>query len=403
MAIRKELLDELLKQCKCPEDLTAVDGLLSELTGALVSRMLEAEMTDHLGYEKHDVAGRGTGNSRNGHSKKTLKTDRGEVDIGVPRDRDASFDPKVVPKRETHFAGFDDAILSMYGRGMTVREIQGHLKQVYKTDVSPDLISRVTDAVFDELQAWRTRPLDPVWPIVILDALVLKIREKGSVQNKAAYVALGINLEGRKQVLGLWIEGSEGAKLWLNILTELKNRGVEDILLACCDGLKGFPDAIEAAFPKTVVQTCIVHLIRASLKYVSWKDRRKLAAELRPVYSADTRSTAEAALDVFEDTWGASYPQVVRTWRSNWERVVPFLDFPEEIRRVIYTTNAIESLNASLRQALSPRRHFPTDEAAMKLLYLRIRNLEAKWNRPPKGWSAALQHFSVYFEGRLPI
>ena len=403
MTIRKELLDELLKQCKRPEDLTGADGLLSELTGALVSRMLEGELTDHLGYEKHEPAGRGSGNSRNGHSKKTLKTDRGEVEIDVPRDRDASFDPQVVPKRSTRFEGFDDAILSMYGRGMTVREIQGHLKEVYKTEVSPDLISRVTDEVMDELAAWRNRPLDAVWPIVILDALVLKIREKGSVRNKHAYVALGISVEGRKQVLGLWIEGSEGAKLWLNILTELKNRGVEDILLACCDGLKGFPDAIEAAFPKAVVQTCIVHLIRASLRYVSWKDRRKLAAELKPVYSAETREGAESALDEFERLWGERYPQVVKTWRANWERVVPFLDFPKEIRRVIYTTNAIESLNASLRQALSPRRHFPTDDAAMKVLYLRIRTLEAKWNRPPKGWSAALQHFSVYFEGRLPI
>src|SRR5690606_14732189 len=268
----KELLDELLKHCERPEDLTSPDGLLSQLTGALVGRMLEAEMTDHLGYEKHEPAGRGTGNSRNGHSKKTLKTDRGDVEICVPRDREASFDPKVVSKRQTHFAGFDDAILSMYGRGMTVREIQGHLKQLYKTDVSPDFISRVTDAVYDELQAWRVRPLEPIWPIVILDALVLKIREKGTVQNKHAYVALGINIDGRKQVLGLWIEGSEGAKIWLSILTELRNRGVEDILFACCDGLKGFPDAIEAVFPKTVVQTCIVHLIRASLRYVSWKD-----------------------------------------------------------------------------------------------------------------------------------
>jgi putative transposase len=401
MPIRKELLDELLKDCKSSEDLTGSEGLLSKLTGALVERMLEAEITDHLGYEKHDPAGRGTGNSRNGRTKKTLKTERGAVDIEVPRDREGSFDPKIVAKRQTHFDGFDDAILSLYGRGMTVREIQGHLKELYKTEVSPDLISRVTDAVWEDVQAWRNRPLAGVWPIVILDALVLKVRDKGSVQNKSAYLALGIGMDGCKQVLGLWIDGSEGAKLWLNILTELRNRGVQDILIACCDGLKGFPDAIESVFPQTVVQTCIVHMIRNSLRYVSWKDRRKLAQELRPVYSADSRDGAEAALDRFEAEWGARYPQVVKSWRSSWERVVPFLAFPRSIRKVIYTTNAIESLNASLRKVLSPKGHFPTDEAALKVLFLAITNREQHWNRPMKDWSQALQHFSIHFEGRL--
>ena len=401
MPIRKELLDELLKDCKSSEDLTGSEGLLSKLTGALVERMLEAEITDHLGYEKHDPAGRGTGNSRNGRTKKTLKTERGEVDIEVPRDREGSFDPKIVAKRQTHFDGFDDAILSLYGRGMTVREIQGHLKSLYKTDVSPDLISRVTDAVWEDVQAWRNRPLAAVWPIVILDALVLKVRDRGSVQNKSAYLALGVGMDGCKQVLGLWIDGSEGAKLWLNILTELRNRGVQDILIACCDGLKGFPDAIESVFPKTEVQTCIVHMIRNSLRYVSWKDRRKLAQELRPVYSADSRDGAEAALDRFEAEWGARYPQVVKSWRSSWERVVPFLAFPRSIRKVIYTTNAIESLNASLRKVLSPKGHFPTDEAALKVLFLAITNREQHWNRPMKDWPQALQHFSIHFEGRL--
>jgi len=401
MPIRKELLDELLKDCKSSEDLTGSEGLLSKLTGALVERMLEAEITDHLGYEKHDPAGRGTGNSRNGRTKKTLKTERGEVDIEVPRDREGSFDPKIVAKRQTHFDGFDDAILSLYGRGMTVREIQGHLKSLYKTDVSPDLISRVTDAVWEDVQAWRNRPLAAVWPIVILDALVLKVRDRGSVQNKSAYLALGVGMDGCKQVLGLWIDSSEGAKLWLNILTELWNRGVQDILIACCDGLKGFPDAIESVFPKTEVQTCIVHMIRNSLRYVSWKDRRKLAQELRPVYSADSRDGAEAALDRFEAEWGARYPQVVKSWRSSWERVVPFLAFPRSIRKVIYTTNAIESLNASLRKILSPKGHFPTDEAALKVLFLAITNREQHWNRPMKDWPQALQHFSIHFEGRL--
>ena len=403
MTIRKELLDELLSHCKKPEDLTGPDGLLNQLTGALVGRMLDAELTDHLGYEKHDAAGRGTGNSRNGHSKKTLKTEQGDVEVQVPRDRGGSFEPKLVAKRQTRLEGFDDAILSLYGRGMTVREIQGHLKSLYKVDVSPDLISRVTDAVLEDVRAWRNRPLEPVWPILILDALVLKVRDKGTVRNKSAYVALGIGLDGRKQVLGLWVEEAEGAKLWLSILTELKNRGVEDVLLACCDGLKGFPDAIEVSFPKAVVQTCIVHLIRNSLRYVSWKDRRKLAQELKPVYTAGTREAAETAMDTFEAAWGGFYPQVVRSWRANWERVVPFLEFPEPIRRVIYTTNAIESLNASLRQVLSPRRHFPTDDAALKVLYLAIVNREERWTRPPKGWSQALQHLCVHFQGRLPV
>jgi len=402
MPIRKELLDELLKECDRPEDMLGPDGLLKQLTGALVERMLEAEMTEHLGYEKNDPAGHGSGNSRNGKSRKTLKTERGDVGIEVPRDRNASFEPEIVKKRQTHFDGFDDKIISMYGRGMTQREIQGHLHELYGVEVSPDLISRATESVWEEVQAWRNRPLDPVWPIVIMDAIVLKVREKGSVRNKSAYVALGIDLDGHKDVLGIWLQDTEGAKFWLNVLTELKNRGIQDILIACCDGLKGFPETIEAAFPGAVVQTCIVHMIRNSLRYASWKVRRQLASALRPIYSAETREAAEAALDAFEAEWGKSYPMIVRSWRSNWERVVPFLDFPAPIRKVIYTTNAIESLNASLRKVLSPRRHFPTEEAALKVMYLAIRNKQKRWTRPVKDWAAAIQHFSVYFEGRIP-
>lgn len=402
MPIRKELLDELIRECKKPEDMLGPDGLLKQLTGALVERMLEAEMTDHLGYEKNDPSGRGSGNSRNGHSPKTLKTERGEIAVDVPRDRNASFEPKIVKKRQTHFDGFDDKIISMYGRGMTQREIKGHLEELYGCEVSADLISRATESVWEEVQSWRNRPLDPVWPIVILDAIVLKVREKGTVRNKSAYVALGVNLEGYKDVLGLWLQDTEGAGFWLSVLTELKNRGVQDILIVCCDGLRGFPETIENVFPRAVVQTCIVHMIRNSLRYSSWKTRRQLAKALCPIYSAGTREAAEAALNAFEAEWGEAYPMVVKSWRANWERVVPFLDFPAAIRKAIYTTNAIESLNASLRQVLSPRRHFPSDEAAMKVMYLAIRNRQKRWTRPRQNWNAAIQHFSIHFEGRIP-
>lgn len=402
MAIDKKVLDALMASIDSPQDLAGPDGLLNELTGALLSRALEGEMSDHLGYEKGDASGKRSGNSRNGSSSKTVKTSRGEVEVTVPRDRKGSFEPKLIGKRQTRFEGFDDEIISLYGSGMTVRDIKRHLERLYNVDVSPDLISKVTDGVFDELQAWRTRPLDPVWPIVILDAIVLKVRDKSQVTNKAAYVAMGIGIDGTKDVLGIWIDQSEGAKFWLSVLTELKNRGVKDILIACCDGLKGFPDAIETVFPKTTVQLCIVHLIRASLRYVSWKERRALAKDLRLIYSATNREEAESALDAFENKWGDSHPQAAKVWRANWERVVPFLDFPDEIRRVIYTTNAIESLNASLRKAINPRGHFPTDEAALKVLYLAIRERVQRWPRSPQGWANAIQHMSIYFEGRIP-
>lgn len=402
MPFRKELLDELLASMESPEDFTGPDGILNQLTGALVSRVMEAEMTEHLGYDKNDPKGRGSGNSRNGLGAKKVKTPKGEIDITVPRDRNGTFEPKLIGKRQTHFAGFDEEIISMYGRGMSVREIKAHLEKLYQVKVSPDLISRATDSIIDEVNAWRTRPLESVYPIVILDAIVLKVRDQGAVTNKAAYVAMGISVDGTKDVLGIWIDATEGAKFWLGILNELKKRGVEDILIACCDGLKGFPEAIETAFPKATVQTCIVHMIRASLRYVGWKERKAIARDIKPIYKAVNREAAEAALDAFDKTWGASYPQAVMTWRANWERVVPFLDFPEEIRRVIYTTNAIESLNSSLRKAINPRGHFPNDEAAMKVLYLSIQERVTKWTRPPHRWTEAIQHFSIYFENRIP-
>ncbi len=402
MAIRDEVLKELLEGYKKPEDLLGPEGLLKKLTAALVEKALSAEMAEHLGYEKHAVSGRGSGNSRNGTSEKTLKTESGEMPIEVPRDRNGSFEPQLVKKHQTHFDGFDEKIISMYARGMTVREIQGHLQELYGVEVSPDLISRVTSAVLEEVKVWQGRPLEAVYLIVYLDALVIKVRDQGTVTNKSAYLAIGVNGEGNKEVLGLWIEETEGAKFWLKILTEIKNRGVEDILILCCDGLKGFPEAIEAVFPKTTIQTCIVHMIRNSIRLVSWKDRKHVVAALKPIYGAQTEDLAEAALTAFESSaLGARYPMIARSWRSNWQRVIPFLAFPREVRRIIYTTNAIESLNFSLRKIIKCRGHFPSDEAATKLLYLALIRAEQKWARPSWKWKDALNQFALHFEGRL--
>jgi putative transposase len=403
MAIRDELLKELLAEYKKPEDLLGPGGLLKQLTAALVEKALQAEMTEHLGYEKHAVSGRGSGNSRNGKTDKTLKSEAGEMAVEIPRDRNGTFVPQLVKKHETHFDGFDDKIISMYARGMTVREIQGHLKELYGTEVSPDLISRVTDAVLEEVRGWQNRPLDPVWPIVYLDALVIKVRDQGTVTNKSAFLALGLNMQGTKEVLGLWIEGNEGAKFWLKIMTELKNRGVTDVLLVCCDGLKGFPEAIEAVFPRATVQTCIVHMLRNSVRYVAWADRKGVVAALKPIYSADTEQAAEAALEAFEKGVGQRYPMISKSWRANWQRVIPFLAFPREIRKAIYTTNAIESLNYQLRKIIKNRGHFPSDDAAFKLLYLALSRAQEKWTMPIRNWKNALNQFAVHFEGRLPV
>ena len=402
MAIRDEVLKELLEGYKKPEDLLGPEGLLKKLTAALVEKALSAEMAEHLGYEKHEVAGRGSGNSRNGVSEKTLKTESGEMPIEVPRDRNGSFEPQLVKKHQTHFDGFDEKIISMYARGMTVREIQGHLQELYGVEVSPDLISRVTSAVIEEVKAWQGRPLEAVYPIVYLDALVIKVRDQGTVTNKSAYLAIGVNMAGNKEVLGLWLEDTEGAKFWLKILTEIKNRGVADILILCCDGLKGFPEAIEAVFPKATIQTCIVHMIRNSIRFVTWKDQKTVATALKPIYGAQTEVLAEAALAAFESSaLGARYPMIAKSWRSNWSRVIPFLAFPRDIRRVIYTTNAIESLNFSLRKIIKSRGHFPNEEAATKLLYLALVRAEQKWTRPIWKWKDALNQFAVHFEGRL--
>jgi putative transposase len=349
--IPTEVLDQLLRQWgHRPEDITGPEGLLKQLTGALVERVLNAELSTHLGYEKHAVEGIGSGNSRNGATKKRLRTEHGPVDIEVPRDRAGTFAPQLVKKHQRDFNGFDDKILALYGRGMSVSDIQAHLKELYATEVSPELISRATEAVVDELRAWQSRPLEPLYAVVYLDALVVKVRDGGTVQNRSAYLAIGVTLEGRREVLGLWMAATEGAKFWLSVITELKNRGVEDIFIVCCDGLKGFPEAIEAVFPKAIVQTCIVHVIRSSLRFVGYGQRKEVATELRKVYAADTEEAALEALGAFEAKYGKRFPTIAPAWRSNWERIRPFLAFPKEVRRLVYTTNAIESLNFQLRK-----------------------------------------------------
>lgn len=395
-----EILDQLLTGGLKPEDLTAEGGLFRRLKKALLERALGAEMTHHLGYEKGDPAGRGTGNSRNGTSSKTLLTDDGEIGIEVPRDRAGTFEPQLVAKGQTRFDGFDEKIISLYARGLSVREIQSHLAELYGTDVSPDLISRVTDAVLDEVRDWQSRPLEAVYPIVFFDALRVKIRDEGLVKNKAVYVVLGIKASGDKEVLGLWIEQTEGAKFWLKVMNDLRNRGVADILIAVVDGLKGFPDAITSVFPQTLVQTCIVHLIRNSLAFVSWKDRKTIMPAIKSIYRAENADAALQRLDAFEAEWGKRYPAIGQSWRRAWQHVVPFFAFAPEIRKMIYTTNAVEALNRSLRKIIKTRGSFPTDEAAMKLLYLAIKNAAIHWRRPID-WTVAMSQFAIQFGDRF--
>ena len=400
MGIDKELIDKLLADYKGPEDLIGEQGLLKQLTKALVERAMDAELTHHLGYEKHDTTGRGSGNSRNGTSRKKLKGDFGEAEIEVPRDRNGTFTPQIVAPHQRRFTGFDDKILSMYARGMTTREIQGHLEEIYGVEVSPSLISSVTDAVIEEVKEWQSRPLEPLYPILFLDALMVKMRHEGRVENRAVYVAVGIDLEGRKDVLGLWTSANEGAKFWLQVLTEIRNRGVKDIFIACVDGLKGFPQAIETMFPQAQVQTCIVHLVRASLNYVGWKERKQVAADLKTVYRAATAEEAEQRLTQFAAKWDNRFASIAALWRRQWPQVIPFFAFPPEIRKVIYTTNAVESLNMSLRKALKPRMAFPNEEAALKVMYLALRNLIRKWEQV-RDWKAALNCFTVLWQDRI--
>lgn len=402
-AVPTELLDSLLANYQKPEDLIGENGLLKQLTKLLVERALDAEMTQHLGYGKHEAVANPAGNTRNGKSKKTLKGDFGELPIEIPRDRQGSFEPQLIPKHQTRWSGFDDKILSLYARGMTVREIQQHLEEMYGTEISPTLISSVTDAVVEEVKAWQGRPLDALYPIVYLDCIHVKVRDTGAVRVKAVYLAIGINLSGEKEVLGLWIAQTEGAKFWLQVVTELRNRGVLDIFIACVDGLKGFPEAIEAVYPKTAVQLCIVHLVRHSLNYVSWKTRAEVAEDLKGIYSCATVDEAEQNLTAFEQKWDHAYPPIGQSWRRNWMRITPFFDYPPEIRKVIYTTNAIESVNMSLRKLTKNRGSFPSDEALIKLFYLALRNISQRWTMPIRDWKAALTRFTIQFEDRMPI
>jgi putative transposase len=407
--IDDELADRLLDRAQAEgAELLGPDGLLSQVTKAVLERALAEEMTGHLGYEKHDPAGRGSGNSRNGTTGKTVLTDVGAVDLAVPRDRNGSFEPQIVRKGQTRLEGFNDRIIALYARGMTTRDIRAHLREMYDVDVSPDLISRVTDAVLDELQEWQSRPLDQVYPVVFIDALMVKIRD-GVVSNRPVYLAIGIDCDGVKQVLGLWVGPTTGesAKFWMSVLSELKSRGVADVCIVCCDGLTGLPDAIGVVWPQAVVQLCVVHLIRASLRYASRKYWVPLARDLRPVYTASDEAAAAAALEAFAAAWGDRYPAIVKLWRAHWAEFTPFLAFPPEVRRVIYTTNLIESMNARLRKVTRNRGQFPTEQAALKVLYLAVRNLE-EFRSPnagirSAGWKQALQAFTIYFDGRIPI
>jgi putative transposase len=405
MAIKNEILDELLKD-KDPKTIFSSEGLLGELKKALAERVLNAEMDHHLSDSTQDEVSEGekTGNRRNGYSKKTVLTENEAIDLAIPRDRRGSFEPQLIAKYQRRFPGFDDKIISMYARGMSVREIQGHLRDLYGIDASPQLISTVTDAVLEEVGRWQSRPLDPLYALVFFDALRVKMRDEGTVRNKAVYLAIGVTPDGRKDVLGIWIEQTEGAKFWLRVMTELKSRGVNDILIAVVDGLKGFPEAINAVFAETQIQTCIVHLIRNSLDFCSWKDRKPVAQELKTIYRAEDAQAAAAALQEFEDgPWGRKFAAITAMWRRHWAHVIPFFAYPPEVRKMIYTTNAIESLNAKLRRSVRIRGHFPNDEAAMKLIWLQLREITKNWKMPPREWAAAKAQFAVVFGDRFEV
>jgi putative transposase len=399
--IPDEVIDQLLAGACTEEEIAGPGGLLAELTKRLVERAMEVELTGHLGYEPHAEPPGGTGNTRNGTSPKTLVTEHGQVGIDAPRDRDGSFAPKIIRKRQRRFEGFDDKILALYSRGLSTRDIEAHLQEIYGVKVGRDLISRVTDAVMDDVRDWAKRPLEDIYPIVFLDCMVIKVREGGTVQRRALYLALGVTLDGDRDVLGMWFQETEGAKFWMQVLTDLKQRGVQDILIACVDGLTGFPDAIEAIFPQTTVQTCVVHLIRASLKYVPRREREQVARDLKPIYTAIDADAAQAELERFDETWGQRFPVITQAWLTAWEYVIPFLAFPAEVRRVIYTTNAIEALNRQLRKAIKTKGSFPNEDAARKLVYLALQNAVPQWTRT-RNWTTALLAFKIHFGDRVP-
>jgi len=406
MAIKNEIVDELLKGAD-PKKVFSSEGLLDEIKKALAERMLNAELDEHL---QNEAAG-GTGgneppapNHRNGYSKKTVITDTSQVELEIPRDRRGTFEPQLIAKYQRRFPGFDDKIISMYARGMSTRDIQGHLRDLYGIEASPQLISTVTDAVLEEVNRWQARPLEALYAIVFFDALRVKMRDEGTVRNKAVYLAIGVDAEGRKDVLGIWVEQTEGAKFWMRVMSEIKNRGVNDILIAVVDGLKGFPDAITAIFPQTQVQTCIVHLLRNSMDYASWKERKPIAMALKAVYRALDAEAAARALNEFEESpWGQKYPAIVAAWRRNWSEIIPFFAFPQDVRRIIYTTNAIESLNSTVRRSVRVRGHFPSEEAAIKLIWLQLREVVKNWKRPAREWHSAKAQFGLLFGDRFEM
>jgi len=393
-----ELVAELAKSVKTEKDLGALSAQLTKMT---VEAALGGEMEQHLGYEKHSLEGRNSGNSRNGNSPKTLKGAHGEVQIDTPRDRNGTFEPTLLGKYQTRLTDFDDQILCLYAKGMTTRQIVDAFKEMYGAQVSATLVSKVTEAVLEQVEEWQNRPLEPLYPVVYLDCVVVKIRHNQRVINKSVYVALGIDLEGHKQLLGLWIGENEGAKFWLSVLTELKNRGLEDILVACVDGLTGFPQAIEAVYPDTRVQLCVVHMVRNSLKYVAWKDYKAVCRDLKAVYQSPTEAEARQALAAFGEQWDAKYCQIAKTWERHWPNLITLFDYPPDIRKAIYTTNAIESLNSLIRKSTRQRKIFPHDESAKKVVFLAIRSASRKWTMPIRNWKAAINQFIIQFEDRV--
>ena len=407
--IDDELVEKLLSQADAEgAELLGPEGLLTDLTRRVLERALDEELTAHLGYERGDPAGRGSGNSRNGTTPKRLLTDAGSVPLEVPRDRAGTFDPKIVPKGSRRLDGFNDMVLSLVANGMTMRDVQAHLFDIYGVDVSPELISKITESVWDELLEWQNRPLDRMYVILYVDALTVKVRDGGIVARRPAYLAVGVDVEGRKHILGVWLgDGGEGASFWLGVFTELRHRGVEDVLIACCDGLSGLPEALEATWPQVVVQTCVVHLIRGSLRYASWKDRKQITAALKPIYTAVNVAAAEQAMNAFEKNFGDRYGGIVKLWRDTWDRFVPFLDYPPEIRRVVYTTNMIESINFQMRKATRQRGSFPNDRSAIKFLYLAIKRISTQrggeHGTGTWGWTRALNAFAIHFPGRITI
>jgi putative transposase len=400
---RDSLIDELIKDYDGPDSFWSETGLFADLKKRIVERTLDAEMDNHLGYTKHDPKGNNSGNSRNGRGKKTVVLGDDKVEITPPRDRNGDFEPVLIPKGQKYFKGFDDRIIAMYARGMSVRDIQASLLEMYNVDVSEGLISQATEGVMDEVKAWQNRPLDNIYPIIFLDCIVVKCRQDGRVSNVSVYLALGVNMEGHKELLGIWIAKTEGAKFWLGVITELKNRGVRDIFIACVDGLKGFPEAIESVFPQTQVQLCIVHMVRNSVKYVNWKDRKHVCADLKRIYTAATQEQAEVELEAFADKWDGKYPTISKLWRNHWTNIIPFFDYPDDIRKAIYTTNAIESLNRSLRKVIKTKGAFPSEASVMKIIYLALANIAKKWTMPIRCWKSAMNQFAIKFADRMEL